>query len=146
MLQEPPPRLSAQDHSIRMGEELTLGISLTCNNLGELRAELRQVLDGMDDDFVDDVQLVCTELAANACDHAEDPRQLVLRRQVQDDRHELLIEVHDSTPERTPLVGESTLGEFRGHGMRMVESLCSDWGVRRADRFKVVWARLPIPR
>ncbi len=145
MLQEPPARSSVQDHSTRSGEEVVLDTSLAHESLSDLRGELRRVLDGMDAAFVDDVQLVCTELATNARDHADDPRHLVLRRQASGDRHELLIEVRDSTPDRAPLVGASTLGEHRGHGMRMVESLCRDWGVRRADGFKIVWASLPIP-
>ncbi|ACU37496.1 hypothetical protein Amir_3607 [Actinosynnema mirum DSM 43827] len=120
--------------------------SLRCENLGAARARVSELLVGHDPDFVDDVRLVATELAANACDHAEPPRTLVLRREVHDERGaELVVEVSDASPERSPLLGTSTLGEFRGNGIRMVQALCVDWGVRRGADVKVVWARMPLP-
>ncbi|WP_157767712.1 ATP-binding protein [Actinosynnema pretiosum] len=120
--------------------------SLRCENLGAVRARVTELLAGHDRDFVDDVRLVANELAANACDHAEPPRTLVLRREVHDERGaELVVEVSDASPERSPLPGTSTLGEFRGNGIRMVQALCADWGVRRGPDVKVVWARMPFP-
>jgi anti-sigma regulatory factor (Ser/Thr protein kinase) len=128
------------------GTRLELDEALTCDNLAGVRREIERVLAGMDDELVQDVELVATELAANACDHAEDPRQLRLRRAVEQHDQTLLIEVWDATPDRTPLVGTSTAGDHRGRGMTLVTKLCDDWGVRMdADR-KVVWGSMRLAR
>ncbi len=116
--------------------------SLTCDNLAGVRREVERVLTGMDREQVRDVELVATELASNACEHADDPRQLRLRRAVEQHDQTLLIEVWDATPDRPPVVGTSSLGDHRGRGMTLVTKLCEDWGVRAdADR-KVVWGRM----
>jgi hypothetical protein len=126
--------------------QVEIDTSLSCGNLMTVREEIAEALVGHDEDFVIDVQLVATELAANACDHAEDPRRLVLRREDHAERGaELVVEARDATTSRTPVVGRSSIGPYRGHGMKLVESLCSDWGVRIARDNKVVWARMPIP-
>ncbi|GAA3464916.1 ATP-binding protein [Saccharothrix longispora] len=124
---------------------VALDASPTSDNLAAMRGEIARVLAGSDEEFVQDVQLVATELAANACDHAAAPRHLLLRRERAGGGSILVVEVRDGTPDRLPLVGRSTLGEHRGNGMRMVLTLCQDWGVRRMAEAKVVWARLPFP-
>ena len=128
------------------GTELELDESLTCDDLAGVRREIERVLDGMDRELVQDVELVATELASNACEHADDPRQLRLRKAVEQHDQTLLIEAWDSTPDRTPVVGSSTVGDHRGRGMTIVTRLCDDWGVRMdADR-KVVWGRMRLTR
>ncbi|HEX7308544.1 ATP-binding protein [Lentzea sp.] len=127
--------------------EVEIDTSLSCDNLSTVRASIAEALRAHDEDFVLDVQLVATELASNACDHADDPRRLVLRREVHTDRGpELVVEACDATLERTPVVGRSSIGPDRGNGMKLVEHLCNDWGVRLEDETKIVWARMPIPR
>ncbi|OLR92350.1 ATP-binding protein [Actinokineospora bangkokensis] len=126
--------------------EVAIDTSLSCEDLAAVRGAIADVLDGRPRGFVGDVQLVATELGANACDHADAPRHLVLRREVHDERGaELVIEVRDATPGRLPVVGVSRFDETRGRGMRMVEAVCNDWGVREEDGVKVVWGRLPMP-
>ncbi|GAA3861778.1 hypothetical protein GCM10022243_30050 [Saccharothrix violaceirubra] len=124
------------------GETGTTALDLAVDgaNLAGMRRHVAARLDGLAEDLVQDVELVCTELAANACDHAEGPHRLVLHRQ----DTQILVEVHDGSPHREPTVGSSTLGPHRGHGMRMVESLCRAWGVRRGAAGKTVWAVVPI--
>jgi hypothetical protein len=143
---------------VSAGPVVELEESLNCANLSAVRGEIKRVLTTFPRDFVHDVQLVAIELAANACDHADDPRHLVLRRVDQDGNTMLLIEAHDATPERLPVVGVSRIDPLRGNGMKMVQALCEDWGVRAshgdapqaAERAgevntKIVWALLPIP-
>lgn len=126
--------------------EVTIDRALSCDDLGAVRLRIAEALVRYDEDFVVDVQLVATELAANACDHADDPRSLVLRREVHSERGgELVVEARDASVSRTPVVGVSRLGPYRGHGMQLVKSLCSDWGVRVDEDTKVVWARLALP-
>ncbi|MFC4852895.1 ATP-binding protein [Actinophytocola glycyrrhizae] len=126
------------------GTECDLDESLTCDNLAGVRRKIARVLTGTARELVQDVELVATELASNACEHAEDPRQLRLRRDVTQHDQTLLIEVWDATPDRTPMVGTSSLGDHRGRGMTLVTKLCDDWGVRMDSERKVVWGRMRL--
>ncbi len=111
--------------------------------LSQVRAWIRKVLDGLDPDFVADTELIATELAANAFEHARGPRAIRL-----DHRSAtgiVRVEVDDAAPDVLPKPGTSTLGEFRGRGLVLVKSLGAVWGVDRyADR-KTVWAEIPVP-
>ncbi|GAA3464364.1 ATP-binding protein [Saccharothrix longispora] len=124
------------------GDGLSLDTSVRCGSLAVMRAQVGSLLQRFGEDFVQDAQLVCHELVANACDHADKPHHLSVRCHT---RYELLIEVRDASTDRAPRIGASTAGPNRGNGMKMVEALSSDWGVRRTDNAKVVWARLRIP-
>ncbi|MDR6594544.1 ATP-binding protein [Saccharothrix longispora] len=133
------------EHTGHGKDEVALETSLPCENLAVMRQEVRGLLRGFHEEFVQDVELVCNELVANACDHAEEPRRLRMCRQGHGENDELVIEVHDASADRVPTIGGSTAGRNRGNGLRMVQALSSDWGVRRKGAMKVVWARLPIP-
>ncbi len=129
----------------RATDQVEIEASLHCDDLASVRRRVGEVLHMHDEDFVHDVQLVATELASNACDHADDPRHIVLRREVHRDRGpELVVEARDATPDRTPVVGSSSISPNRGNGMKMVETICNDWGVRQEDDGKVVWGRIPM--
>jgi anti-sigma regulatory factor (Ser/Thr protein kinase) len=121
-----------------------LDASLTCENLAAVRGEIRRILADVDRPLVQDVELVATELASNACEHAETPRHLRVRRDVDEDGPALFIEAWDASPNRVPVVGTSSLGEHRGRGMTLVTSLCDDWGVRMDAERKVVWGRMRL--
>ena len=126
--------------------QVAVDTSVHCDDLATVRNRIGEVLHACDEDFIVDVQLVATELASNACDHADHPRHLLLRREVHPDRGpELVVEARDATPDHTPVVGSSSISPERGNGMRLVETICNDWGVRQEDRSKVVWARIPSP-
>ncbi|MEU4769789.1 ATP-binding protein [Actinosynnema sp. NPDC023794] len=130
----------------RVADQAEFEVSLPCDNLAAVRRRIGDALHPHDDDFVHDVQLVATELASNACDHADDPRYLLLRREIHPDRGpELVVEAHDATPDRTPVVGSSSISPHRGNGMKIVQTICNDWGVRHGDAGKVVWGRIPMP-
>ncbi|WP_394618893.1 ATP-binding protein [Lentzea sp. JNUCC 0626] len=147
-MRDPRSAAGQNEHLVldRSTDEVEIDTSLSCDNLSVVREKIAEVLLTHDEDFVADVQLVATELAANACDHADDPRRLVLRREVRPDRGaELVIEARDATVDTAPVLGVSRIGPTRGRGLRLVESLCVDWGVHVDRDTKVVWARLPIP-
>ncbi|WP_447002200.1 ATP-binding protein [Saccharothrix isguenensis] len=130
----------------RTAGQVEIETSLHCDNLAAVRERIDEALHMHDEDFVQDARLVATELASNACDHADDPRHLMLRREVHPDRGpELVVEVCDATPDRTPVVGSSSVSPNRGNGMRMVETICNDWGVRHEKDRKIVWGRLSMP-
>ncbi|AEW94435.1 MULTISPECIES: ATP-binding protein [Streptomycetaceae] len=91
----------------------------------------------------EDILLVVSELVTNACLHGGGPQELrlhgapkLLRLEVTDGG------TGDPAP-RTP----HRAGRPGGHGMFIVQRLCLDWGVRRAERMpgKTVWAELAWP-
>ncbi len=102
-----------------------------------------EVLVGLTDDELEDCLLVVTELVANAYDHARAPRRL--RLYPSPDRHALRIEVEDGSPDRLPVLGTSSLGQARGRGLIMVDSLSlRHWGTQVLPDGKAVWAELPL--
>ncbi|MDQ2588319.1 hypothetical protein CKY47_31015 [Saccharothrix yanglingensis] len=140
----PVPDRSSSGHGLTE-DEVFLETSVRFGNLAAVRARIGVLLEAFGEDFVQDVQLVCHELASNACDHADEPHHLRLRRRGRDGSDDLLVEVQDASADATPKLGTSTAGPNRGNGMKMVEALSDDWGVRRTDDAKVVWARLRLP-
>ncbi|MFI8086414.1 ATP-binding protein [Kitasatospora sp. NPDC086009] len=92
----------------------------------------------------DDVLLIVSELATNACQHAGGPDQLVLSASA----GTLRIEVLDGSdePPRPRLPHEPT--RIGGHGLHTVELLASRWGhLLRADRpGKAVWVEIDLPQ
>ena len=92
-----------------------------------------------DDDHLYDIQLACTELAANAIEHAGPPRSV---RVVAVTDEALLVEVTDGSPLIDVTVGRSRVDGTRGRGLAMVSMLARRWGVTRRDDLKVLWAWL----
>jgi anti-sigma regulatory factor (Ser/Thr protein kinase) len=93
-------------------------------------------------DRIDDVVLVANELVTNAVLHAAAPDDgLDVVWEVAPDY--VFVQVADASAElprrRTT---DETLG--RGRGLSIVAALALDWGVRRTDHGKQVWARVPI--
>jgi anti-sigma regulatory factor (Ser/Thr protein kinase) len=138
------PRQAAGRPALASGTDLDE--PLNCADLAHMRSEIGRVLAGTDRTLIQDVQLVATELASNACEHADAPRYLRLCQRGDQHDHSLLIEVWDATPNRTPAVGTSRLGEHRGRGMILVRELCEEWGVRMDSDRKIVWGRVRLAR
>ena len=87
----------------RAAGQVEFEFSLPRDNLAVVRRRIGDALHPHDDDSVHDVQLVTTELAWNACDHANDPRHLLLRREIHPDRGpELVRSVPDATDRVVP--------------------------------------------
>lgn len=111
--------------------------------LSQVRAWIRAVLADLDPDLVADTELIATELAANAFEHAKAPRLIRL-----DHRGAVgivRVEVDDAAPDVLPKPGTSTLGEFRGRGLVLIGSMGATWGVDRYGDRKTVWAEIPEP-
>ncbi|MET1071016.1 MAG: ATP-binding protein [Umezawaea sp.] len=111
--------------------------------LSEVRAWIRTLLEDLDPDLVADTELIATELAANAYEHAQAPRLLRLERRSAP--VVVRLEVDDGNPDLLPKPGTSTLGEFRGRGLVLIKSLGAAWGVDRYADHKTVWAEIPEP-
>jgi anti-sigma regulatory factor (Ser/Thr protein kinase) len=87
-----------------------------------------------------DLELVCTELATNALEHAAGPRRMRIRR----DRKAkaIRVEIDDASPDLLPAIGTSRVNEHRGRGLELVNAL-AHWGVQRDQRSKTLWAVVP---
>ncbi|MFD7922354.1 ATP-binding protein [Streptomyces sp. NPDC059740] len=91
----------------------------------------------------EDVLLVASELVTNACLHADGPEELRLRYTAKVLRLEVSDNGSGSPAPRTP----HQAGRPGGHGMFIVQRLCSDWGVvhHPDGTGKTVWAELTLP-
>jgi hypothetical protein len=112
--------------------------TLTFDNAGclpPLRRIIGLMLAGQDAQRIDDAEVVCTELVANALEHATGPRTSRLRI---DQADNLRIAVVDGSPEREITVGSSRLGPHRGRGMLLVDRIAAHWYVTRNATTKAV--------
>ncbi|MEW2620595.1 ATP-binding protein [Streptomyces sp. NPDC048106] len=91
----------------------------------------------------EDVLLVVSELVTNACLHAEGPDELALAC----DNKVIRLEVTDGGTGQPAPRTPHRAGRPGGHGMFIVQRLCLDWGVVRAQGRpgKTVWAELGAP-
>jgi len=83
-----------------------------------------------------DLSLVVSELATNACIHAHSRFTVSLHRH----RHGVLVEVSDRDP--TPAIVRPPSHETSGRGMMIVDAIARDWGISGCDSGKSVWAVL----
>jgi anti-sigma regulatory factor (Ser/Thr protein kinase) len=92
---------------------------------------------GRNGNLLVDAELVASELATNAVIHAKSLFSLAVRF------HDstLRISVRDGSPV-PPIVRDAGPTAIFGRGMRLVDMLCSDWGVDSVGGGKVVWAEL----
>lgn len=90
------------------------------------------------DAFVNDAQLVASELASNAVLHARTEIRLTLRS---DGAAWVRIEVEDHNS-RMPSQLACPTDATSGRGLAMVERLATSWGVARDGDGKTVWAEL----
>ncbi|MFJ6671196.1 ATP-binding protein [Actinosynnema sp. NPDC091369] len=94
----------------------------------------------LDDDHLQAVLLVSTELLTNAYEHGSTPYGIRLRHvrvpcQVR-------VEVDDASPDQ-PVLGRSRLAGTRGRGLIMVDKLSTAWGTTPLPGGgKTVWAEV----
>jgi anti-sigma regulatory factor (Ser/Thr protein kinase) len=83
-----------------------------------------------------DLGLVVSELATNACVHAQSPFTVTVLRQAGG----LLVEVADDDP--TPVTMQPLTRGPSGRGMHIVAAVAKDWGMSPRESGKLVWAVL----
>jgi anti-sigma regulatory factor (Ser/Thr protein kinase) len=98
----------------------------------------------IDHQRVDDVILVASELVTNAVLHAptRDHDELDVTWEVGCDS--VVVGVLDNNPDLPRGRTTTSESDTRGRGLYIVAALALDWGVRRTDHGKQVWARLPL--
>jgi anti-sigma regulatory factor (Ser/Thr protein kinase) len=99
------------------------------------RRFVMNALQGMDAaDVCDDVVALVSEVATNAVIHARTPFTIVVRREEDTVR----VRVHDRSaviPRRRAYGLDATTGR----GLRLVDTMSSDWGIEPETGGKVVW-------
>jgi anti-sigma regulatory factor (Ser/Thr protein kinase) len=86
--------------------------------------------------LVDDVQLVASELAANAVRHARTPFKVILEKA----DNSVLLSVQDGSPSRPAHLATDDL-DTAGRGVSIVDLVSHDWGVTDGPgEGKSVWA------
>ena len=84
--------------------------------------------------------LIVSELVSNAVRHAN--TDVVLR--VEERRGAIHLEIEDNGPGE-PEIKSPPVTELSGRGLKIVDALANDWGVRRTDQSaKVVWATVAV--
>jgi anti-sigma regulatory factor (Ser/Thr protein kinase) len=104
------------------------------------REFVRTLLRGSGHGALEDVALLCvSELVANVTLHTSSGRCVV---RVVDEHDDILIEVGDDAAE-LPELQPSPSDSDHGRGLRIVEALAGEWGVRQdPDDGKHIWIRL----
>lgn len=92
-------------------------------------------------DSVDDVVLVVSELVGNAVVHAPGSGDLDVAWDVDGDN--VILRVKDDS-DACPAPRDAADDAVNGRGLAIVAALSAEWGVRRAARGKLVWARVPV--
>jgi anti-sigma regulatory factor (Ser/Thr protein kinase) len=106
-----------------------------------VRADLRRLLG--DCPMADDVILCASELAANAAVHSRSrlPGGTFTVRTTTSPGNYAWIEVEDSGGLWAPAISDPT----RRHGLDIVCTLASDWGIDGDDTVRTIWARFDWP-
>jgi len=86
------------------------------------------------------IELLLSELATNAINHARSPFSVVVRY----DGQRLRIDVEDSSP-LVPLMRTPSSDDTGGRGLLLVDALAAAWGVTPRPDGKRVWFELPVP-
>ena len=115
--------------------------------LGAPAAARRFVRDGLrqwgdaDEDLVDEVALVVSELATNAVVHAGTAFSVGIR--VLPAQQLVRLSVRDADPIMST-IGDSSPAAQAGWGLSLVAELASCWGVETTSDGKVVWAEFDL--
>jgi anti-sigma regulatory factor (Ser/Thr protein kinase) len=106
----------------------------------EARDFVRHAISDADEDLVDSVTLLVSELVTNAVLHASSAPRVDIHLSEQTVR----VEVYDDDP-AMPRARAPEEGASGGRGLLLVERIASRWGAQPQGRGKVVWFELLRP-
>jgi anti-sigma regulatory factor (Ser/Thr protein kinase) len=110
----------------RVTQELEITLDSQPESVAQARRVTTQVIDGIDEQTLEDVRLIVSELVTNAVKHGPDGRvKLRLRRE----GRTVHGEVEDEGTSTFGLRRKARLGPDGGLGLRLVDSLSDRWGV-----------------
>jgi serine/threonine-protein kinase RsbW len=111
-----------------------------------VRREIALDLDlhGVDEDTIDEITLIASELVGNAVRHADlnDKSELDVSWTVDPD--EVVVSVEDPS-DKTPVRRNAAPDAPNGRGLTIIEALTSDWGYEFTPHGKRVWAKVSLP-
>ncbi|MFD1374710.1 ATP-binding protein [Actinoplanes sichuanensis] len=113
--------------------------------LRELRADLREAVAGTpldDEDGLDRITVVATELATNALRHGAPPAHIRLLREPE----ALILDVADHDLAGEPRFDQDRPIGLGGLGLRLAQTFASDLGWYRTAKTKNIWARFDFVR
>jgi anti-sigma regulatory factor (Ser/Thr protein kinase) len=109
-----------------MAQELEITLDSQPESVAQARRVTTQVIDGLDEQTLEDVRLIVSELVTNAVKHGPNGRvKLRLRREGKT----IHGEVEDEGTSAFGLRRRARLGPDGGLGLRLVDSLSDRWGV-----------------
>ena len=110
-------------------------------SVGVARRFVRDLLDGADEDTLDTLLLLASELVTNAILHAHTPVELG----VCVDGGRALVCVADRMPNSEPLTPrDHSRDRPGGRGLALVADLSDDWGTTTFTGGKTVWFTMPL--
>ena len=110
-------------------------------SVGVARRFVRDLLDGADEDTLDTLLLLASELVTNAILHAHTPVELGVC--VDDGR--ALVCVADRMPDSGPLTPrDHSRDRPGGRGLALVADLSDEWGTTTFTGGKTVWFTMPL--
>lgn len=98
---------------------------------------------GIPAEAVDDAVLVVSEILSNALKHARPLESGQLQVSWVVGSGAIEIRVTDGGSSQQPNIQAPSLSSLGGRGLSIVDSLCSDWGVRQDADGNTVWACVP---
>ena len=109
-----------------VAQELEITLNSQPESVAQARRVTTQVIDGIDEQSLEDVRLIVSELVTNAVKHGPEGRVKVRLRR---DGNTIRGEVEDEGTSPFGLRRKARLGPDGGLGLRLVDSLSDRWGV-----------------
>lgn len=109
-----------------VAQELEITLDSQPESVAQARRVTTQVIDGIDEQSLEDVRLIVSELVTNAVKHGPEGRVRVRLRR---DGNTIRGEVEDEGTSPFGLRRKARLGPDGGLGLRLVDSLSDRWGV-----------------
>ncbi|MCZ4499779.1 MAG: histidine kinase, gyrase and HSP90-like ATPase family protein [Marmoricola sp.] len=125
---------------------VTLSLPFAAESAGEVRRALVSWLrhNGSDDERIEDVRLVATELVGNALTHAEPLANGSVLVRWQRNGGQLHLTVCDGGGETEPQARVAAAQDEHGRGLRIVEQLGARWWTERSRRVHAVHVEMPL--